>query len=155
MKPSIITLLIFSVLGMGGCSGGKTTDTVDSPSAPSAMKRPATEPATPAVRVKVDLQIDAVVHLTVPPGTVAKLNSDLSAKFDPPVHPLGTIDSLKLYGKAIPLASKDLKEGLLTTVGFGDFEVFMTRDSGANLELRAFPADIEKLKNAYPAQATK
>ena len=115
-----------------------------------------TQPATPAVRIKTDLSFEATVSLKTPPDAVSKVAAgrwDSSAsEFDPPVHPIGSFQNLRLNGKDIPLANNDLKEGILTTIGFGEIEVLLTgtNNGRAVLEYRALPADIEKLKKAYP-----
>jgi hypothetical protein len=104
-------------------------------------------------RITVLLPIQAQVDLTIPAGTVGKINPDLSTRFDPPIHPLGTVQSMSLYGRQIPLASHDVKDGFIDTVGYGKLELLDGgfRDGAESLELRAFPADIEKLKLDYPA----
>ena len=149
-------MVVAACLLLAGC--GKQPDKNTSA---SENEPPDSEPAKPAVRVKMDLALVADVSLRIPQGTVSKVPAGLwdpsAADFDPPVHPLGTVESLKLNGKDIPLASKELKDGLLTTVGFGEIEVFLKgiRGGDADLEYRAFPDEIEKLKKAYPADGTK
>jgi hypothetical protein len=82
-----------------------------------------------------------------------RVDAPVTGTFNPPVHPSGTVSGLKLYGKDIPLASNELRDGVVTTVGFGDVEVLVTGLRGGPVyEYRASPADIAKLKKAYPAQ---
>lgn len=115
--------------------------------------------ATPGVRVPMDLpfETDADFMIGGESGISAgPIDADPTAStYDPPVNPTGSVRSLKLYGKDIPLASTALNGGLLATVGFGEIEVLSKGFRGGSpiLEYRAFPADIDKLKKAYPNTA--
>ena len=46
-------------------------------------------------------------------------------RFREPVHPDGSIRSLTIDGHKVPLVSKDLRKGILSTRFFGDLEVIM------------------------------
>jgi len=115
-----------------------------------------TDPPKPEVRVKVELPFEAYINLKIPEGAKSRVPEGVwdpsAANFDPPIHPLGTIDTLKLYGKVIPLKIKELKEGIISTNDFGEIEILLTAISNGSaiLEYRAFPSDIEKLKKSYP-----
>ena len=159
-----VALTISACLLLAAC-GKKSGDEVKLPE----DKSPVTAPADPTVRVVADLPFAAEVDIsfgssrlrgrTAPQGamsTVAAGEWDPGTGiFETPIHPLGTIKSLELYGKDIPLTSNELKDGLLSTAGFGEIEVFLKGfvHGQALLEYRALPPDIAKLKKACPTQA--
>ncbi|MEX2215294.1 MAG: hypothetical protein WD768_14270 [Phycisphaeraceae bacterium] len=75
----------------------------------------------PSIKLDLDIQI--------PPGTSGKFARDgvfgdpSNIQFDPPVTPLGRILSVTIGGRSVPLSSTTLKNGMLSTVDFGDIEV--------------------------------
>jgi hypothetical protein len=99
-------------------------------------------------RVRLPFELTCEVNLSIPKGASISLASDGSRKFNPPIHPIGTISNIQCNGKAIELVSPELKEGVLTTKDFGDIEVVLSEVGyqGGGLEFRATPKQIEKMK---------
>lgn len=105
-----------------------------------------------AVRIRINLPLEAETSgITVPPnGTRITITAGITF-FTPPYSPQGQVNKLNLHGKSIPLARRELKDGLFATEGFGEIELLVTgsQNGQGRYEYRAFPADIEKLKSVY------
>ena len=149
-KFHILSVIIMASFLIFACHN-KSSDKVKSQDVKSVPESQKSE-----VRIKAELPFEAYIKLKIPEGAKSRVPEGVwdpsAAIFDPPIHPLGTIDTLKLYNKVIPLKIKELKEGIISTNDFGEIEIFLTgiSNGGAILEYRAFPSDIEKLKKSYP-----
>jgi len=105
------------------------------------------------VKVKIELPLELNARLEIPEGARMTLSDGPmeynrgNSDFDPPVHPKGTIETLSLHGKVIPLKTRDINDGIISTKDFGEIEVILLgiRNGGGLLEFKAFPSDIEKL----------
>lgn len=155
-KCASAVILVFCLVSLGCRQQSAKTNATGTSSPAERFKTDTTETSSPAGRVKIDLQLEADPRLTVPDGVFAKVAhgawDPMVSIYDPPVHPLGTIEHLTLYGSDVPLASREIKNGMLATRDFGEVEVFLagTGHYGLHLIFCAYPADIERLRKAYP-----
>lgn len=107
-------------------------------------------------RIKMLFDFKADVHIQIPSGTTTSLSDgpiDLTtSNFNPPVHPLGSIEWLTINGKKVTLLSTVLKNGILSTTDYGDIEVLLTgvQRGQCILEYWVHPAQIEKIKKDFP-----
>ena len=95
-----------------------------------------------SARINANLRFEADVNLNLAPllsgvsnGAFNPLDDVANKTINPPVHARGAINSLKLDGKDVLLASKELKEGFLFTKVFGELEVFVTGIRGGQAVL--------------------
>jgi hypothetical protein len=145
-----LILLIAVLVVLTGCGDSKTSEEKTS----QEVKKAPPEAAKEAQRVNIPFDLQYRGHFDVPPGVRSGICNGpwdpLSKCFYPPVHPLGTFESLSYKGQIIELDNANLQEGIIKTKEFGDFEVFMykiSRERGSiQLGFRAAQESVQRLE---------
>lgn len=96
--------------------------------------------------------IEGDFDITLPPGTVGRGNQDgavvgnpLAVTFEPPVHPIGHIKSLRIDGHEVALEATELNDGMLRTRRFGDLEFLLL--GPAVFEIRATKGQVSQIQS--------